>query len=122
MTTFRGGLMNRKGHLTLITFIFPLAVAVVLLTVEHGWAANRYIRAGAVGNGSGSDWTNACTDFTGSCAVSSLVRGDTYYVGAGTYGSRTFNTAESGTIVNHNKGATVADHGTDTGWQATYSV
>jgi len=76
----------------------------------------------ATGNGSGSDWTNACTDFTGSCAVSSLVRGDTYYVAAGNYASRTFNTAVSGTLVITIKGATDADHGTDTGWSTTYGV
>ncbi|MFA5795543.1 MAG: Ig-like domain-containing protein, partial [Candidatus Brocadiia bacterium] len=81
-----------------------------------------YVRSGATGNGSGLDWTNACTDFTGSCAVSSLVRGGTYYVGSGTYASRTFNKATSGTLVITIKGATIADHGTDTGWVSTYSV
>ena len=79
-----------------------------------------YVRSGATGNGSGSDWTNACKDFTGSCAVSSLVRGGTYYVAAGTYGSETWNTPVSGTSVITIKRATVADHGTDTGWSSTY--
>ena len=95
----------------------------VLLLAAPAWAAtNHYVRAAATGSANGSDWTNACTDFTGSCAVASLVRGDTYYVATGTYGSRTFNTAASGTLVITIKGATVADHGTDTGWQASYSV
>jgi hypothetical protein len=84
--------------------------------------ANHYVRAGATGNGSGSDWTNACTDFTGSCAVSSLVRGDTYYVAAGTYAARRFDTATSGTKLITIKGATAADHGTATGWLSTYGV
>jgi hypothetical protein len=85
-------------------------------------AANHYVRAGASGTGTGADWTNACTDFAGSCAVSSLVRGDTYYVATGTYAGRIFNTAVSGTSVITIKGATAADHGTDTGWSAAYGV
>jgi hypothetical protein len=85
-------------------------------------ATNHYVLSSAKGTGSGADWTNACTDFTGSCAVGSLVRGDTYYVGTGTYSGRTFNTSASGTSVITIKGATVADHGTDTGWTAAFSV
>jgi hypothetical protein len=81
-----------------------------------------YVRAGSTGNGSGTDWTNACADFTGSCAVASLVRGATYYVAAGNYGSRTFNTATSGTQTITVKGATVADHGDSTGWNDAYAV
>ena len=103
--------------------IAPLAAPIILLlAVMPGWAADHYVRAGATGNASGSDWTNACADFTGSCAVASLVRGEVYYVATGTYGSRTFNTAESGTLVITIKGATVADHGTDAGWQPSFGV
>ncbi len=85
-------------------------------------AANHYVRAGATGTGSGNDWTNAYTDFTGSCAVGSLVRGDTYYVAGGTYAGRTFNRATSGTTRIILQGATIANHGTDTGWQDSYAV
>ena len=103
--------------------IAPLAAPIILLlAVMPGWAADHYVRAGATGNGGGSDWTNACTDFTGSCAVASLVRGEVYYVATGTYGSRTFNTAESGALVITIKGATASDHGTDMGWADSYSV
>ena len=84
-------------------------------------AANHYVRQGASGNG--SDWASACSGFTGSCAIGSLVRGDTYYVGNGTItsGATTWNTADSGTSVITIKKATVADHGTDTGWSSTYA-
>jgi hypothetical protein len=101
-----------------------VALFVVLLTtVGRASAANHYVRAGATGNGSGSDWTNACTDFIGSCAVSSLVRGDTYYVAGGVYtGARRITTAESGTLTITIKGATAADHGTATGWSAAFGV
>jgi hypothetical protein len=83
-------------------------------------AANHYIRAGASGSGAGTDWTNACTDFTGSCAVSSMVRGDVYYIGTGSYGSYNFNSAVSGTSVITIKKAIATDHGTDTGWSSSY--
>src|SRR5438034_600495 len=88
-------------------------VALVLPTTS--WGANRYVRAGAIGNGSGSDWTNAYPDLP-----SSLVRGDTYYVAAGNYGVHDFVDTESGSLVITIKAATIADHGTGTGWSASY--
>src|SRR5581483_8781700 len=100
--------------------IFLLLTLVIVPSLAN--AANHYVLSSAQGNGSGTDWSNACTDFTGSCSVNSLVRGDTYYVGTGTYGGRTFSTPSSGTALITIKGATVADHGTDTGWAAAFSV
>ena len=88
------------------------------LGVLPTFAANHYVRAGA--SGTGTDWANACADFTGSCAVASLVRGDAYYVANGTYAQRTWNTATSGTLTIVIKKATVADHGTATGWSDAY--
>lgn len=84
---------------------------------------NCYVRQGASGSGNGSDWNNACPDFSGTCAPGSLVRGATYYVAAGTYGggtTLTFNTATSGTAVITIKAATIAVHGTATGWNNAY--
>lgn len=97
-------------------FFFLLLLLLALPAV----AADHYVRQGASGNG--SDWTNACGDFAGSCAVSSLVRGDTYYVGAGKYTSRTWNTPVSGTSIITIKKATTADHGTSTGWNDAYAA
>jgi hypothetical protein len=79
-------------------------------------AANHYVRAGATGNGSGSDWTNAYTDLP-----SSLVRGDTYYFAAGNYipNGHVFN--DPGTTVITLKTATPSDHGTSTGWSDSYA-
>lgn len=87
-------------------------------------AANHYVLAGGgAGTKDGSDWSNACDDFTGSCAVASLTRGDTYYVAGGvTYASRTFDTAASGTTLITIQKATGASHGTDTGWLASYGT
>src|ERR1700752_4792256 len=99
-----------------------LVPVVLMLSSFAMAAANHYVLSSANGNSSGSDWTNACKDFTGSCSVSSLVRGDTYYVGTGTYSGRTFDTAASGTQMITIKGATAADHGTSTGWSNTIGV
>lgn len=89
--------------------------ALILVLPCLSFAANRYVRPGAGGNGSGSDWTNAYPNLP-----SSLVRGDTYYLADGDYGSRVFQDANSGTSVITIVKATVADHGTSTGWQDSY--
>lgn len=97
-----------------------LLPAILLLSTVNADAANHYIRPSATGTGNGSDWTNACTDFTGSCAVGSLVRGDTYYVANGSYAARTFSTPANSGLVITIKRATASAHGTDTGWNSTY--
>jgi hypothetical protein len=101
-------------------YFFLLFFLLLPLLALPASAANHYVRQGASGNG--SDWTNACGDFTGSCAIASLVRGDTYYVGAGTYNARTWNTPASGTSIITIKKAIVADHGTATGWSDSYAA
>jgi hypothetical protein len=78
-------------------------------------AANKYVRPDATGRNDGSDWVNAHT-----ALPSSLVRGDTYYLADGSYGSRTFADGNSGTAVITIKKATDADHGTDAGWSSSY--
>jgi hypothetical protein len=101
--------------------LLHIALLIVLVSAAAPiWAADHYVRQGATGNGSGSDWNNACVDFTGSCAVASLVRGDTYWVADGNYASRNFNRAASGTSKITIKKATVAVHGTQTGWSDTF--
>src|SRR5574337_72794 len=100
--------MKRIGYLVLLAFI---SVAVP----EFAMAANHYVRAGAAGNNSGSDWTNAY-----STLPSTLTRGDTYYVADGSYGSYTFKTAASGSTRIYVKKAIASDHGTDAGWLSSY--
>jgi hypothetical protein len=90
-------------------------VAILLMLPSVMLAADHFVQAGATGNGSGVDWTNAYPDLP-----ASLVRGDTYYVAAGNYKGHTFKDATSGTTVITVKSATVADHGSDTGWSDTY--
>jgi hypothetical protein len=76
-----------------------------------------YVRQGASGANSGTDWTNAWTDLP-----ESLERGATYYIAVGTYGSHTFQDDESGSEVITIKKATADDHGTDHGWKASFAV
>jgi len=84
-----------------------------LLWAGHVSAANHYVRSGSSGNG--SDWANAYGQLP-----AKLVRGDTYYIARGTYGSYGFNTPLSGTSYITIKKAINTDHGTDVGWQSAY--
>lgn len=98
-------------------FLAGLLLA-ALFTADLAQAANHYIREGALGVGGCTDWSlaNACANMPGT-----LTRGDTYYVADGTYSGGTWNAspANSGATITVKK-ATIADHGTDTGWDNTY--
>ena len=87
----------------------------VVTAVNCALTSCHYIRAGASGNGSGSDWTNAYTSIP-----SSLTRGDTYFVASGSYGGHNF--GDSGTAMITVKKATATDHGTGTGWNDSYGT
>jgi len=97
--------------------IFIILAALLFFGINNVDAANYYIRQGAIGNNSGSDWVNANPNMITGTA---FVRGNTYYVADGTYGSVTFSEPVSGTTLVTVKKATIADHGTDTGWSDTY--
>lgn len=74
-------------------------------------AACHVVTAAGAGSKTGSDWNNA---YAGLPAT--LVRGDTYYLADGSYGSYALNTPTSGaTQIVINK-AIASDHCTDTGW------
>lgn len=90
-----------------------LIIALLTLAAFGAHAADRYVRQGATGNGSGSDWTNAYTSLP-----SDLVRGDTYWIADGSYNGVTVKTPGTATITI--KKATVASHGTSVGWSDSY--
>jgi hypothetical protein len=94
---------------------FLLLLLLVGTFTDACYAVNRYVRPGAVGNNSGSDWVNAYSSLP-----STLVRGDTYYLADGAYAGRMFSTPASGTALITIKKATTTDHGTSTGWTNTY--
>lgn len=93
--------------------IFALLILLAFSATTNG--ATKYVRAGASGNGSGSDWANAYT-----ALPPTLTRGDIYYVADGVYGSYRFTTPASGTSQVTIRKATLADHGTAVGWSDTY--
>ncbi|MGZ3803334.1 MAG: hypothetical protein ACXVB4_03930 [Pseudobdellovibrionaceae bacterium] len=88
---------------------------VLLCWVSTANSAMHFIRPGAAGNNNGSDWTNAYTSLP-----PSLVRGDTYYLAAGNYGSYVFDDPASGSTLITLKKAIASDHGTEVGWNSTY--
>ncbi|OAI45941.1 hypothetical protein AYO43_07270 [Nitrospira sp. SCGC AG-212-E16] len=96
-------------------WFLTLLLTIPFLGALSAEAANHFVRAGASGSANGSDWANAYTTLP-----STLTRGDTYYVADGAYGSVTFNSAASSTTLITIKKATVADHGTSTGWDDTF--
>lgn len=108
---------SRQGMIWRSVRGIPLILLCVSVAIPAS-AANKYLRAGASGTGSGDDWANAYT--TLSALESGLSRGDVGYVADGAYGNATFNTAASGTQTITIKKATIADHGTDTGWDNSY--
>ncbi len=76
-------------------------------------AADYYVRDGASGNG--SNWADAWDQLP-----STLTRGDTYYIADGTYPAYDFDTPADGTTLIYVTKATVAQHGTETGWSSAY--
>lgn len=76
--------------------------------------ANKYLFAAAAGSANGNDWTNAYT--TSAQLAAGVARGDVVYVAEGNYLKLELNTAESSTTRIAIQAATVASHGTATGW------
>ena len=109
-------LETRKLYIctTLLLFLFSFSLSLWAASGCDG-AGNCYVRAGATGSNSGVDWTNAYTDLP-----ASPTRGVTYYVAAGTYTGHTFQTADSGSTAIVIQAATIATHGTGTGWSNAY--
>jgi len=98
-----------------------IPILVVALTVLFSGALDAraqsvyYVRAGATGANSGSDWNNAYK-----ALPAALVRGATYYIADGSYGSYTFDDSHSGGALIAIKKATPTDHGTENGWSHSY--
>ena len=95
-----------------------VAIAVFCLGAISAQSQNVYcVRSGATGSGNGLDWTNAYPSLP-----ATLQRGATYYVAGGQYPSYTFNTPESGTNWVIVRKASPTNHGTGTGWVASYGT
>lgn len=103
-----------------------LLLLICLYCPVQSMAATHYIRdggtasttgTGSCNSGGSGSWAtaNACDNLP-----STLVRGDTYYIADGSYGSRSWTTLKSGSTLITIKKATSGDHGTDTGWDNAY--
>lgn len=121
--------------------IIRLALSVVLiLTAIAAFAVGNCDGSGncyvsnwpmwVTGDGSGRDWTNACTDFTGACDVTNIgMRGTTIWV-AGTpgnpygppYAHMAFSAPDNGTQTITIMAATPQNHGTNTGYHRQYGL
>jgi hypothetical protein len=109
-------LMKQSGRISQLLWFALFFLAVIFVpTMSH--AACHTILQGGSGNKSGSDWNNAMA-----ALPSSMVRGDTYYVGPGQYGSHSFSDPDSGTSTIQVRATTAADHCTDTGWSAATMI
>ncbi len=75
--------------------------------------ADVYIRDGD--SGSGTSWSDALDSIP-----ATLTRGETYWLGDGSYGAVTLDDAASGTTTITLKKAKESDHGTETGWDSAY--
>jgi len=94
-------------------YLFIFILLFILSFPMWGFSANHYVRSGS--SGDGSSWSSAWDDLP-----SSLTRDDTYYVADGSYSSYTFDDSVDSTKLITIKKATVADHGTSTGWSDSY--
>lgn len=112
---------TRTAKLALLLLLLLAMLFIDALNAHAGGVY--YIRSGATGNNSGSDWVNAYSSFTAAGlnnSSSTAPRGNTYYVADGSYGSIAFKNGASGSTRITVKKATTSAHGTETGWQSSY--
>lgn len=96
-----------------------MPLVLIVLCACAAEAADRYVTPAGAGAKTGSDWSDACDGFTGTCNPTGLARGDTYFVADGDYrgdGNLIFSTSISGTLVITIRKATAASHGSEIGW------
>jgi hypothetical protein len=106
-------------------FICLYVVFFFMLFAASAWATDHAVRAPAdcTNDGDGTSW--ACALSPGGPGAydglpSSLTRGDTYYLGDGTYGAYTYDDATIGSSYIYIKKATTSDHGPSSGWDSSY--
>jgi hypothetical protein len=100
---------------------YPALCSLVFFSVvPSAFATTHYVKAGATGSGSGTDWTNAYPSLP-----ASLIRGDTYVVAGGSYGAHTFSDPTSGTTLITIRKASSASAYQDNlvaGWNSTFET
>lgn len=120
-TTTTGSLVMVRGGLTsnALTFTVTSASPAATPCTDAATAGTiLYTKTAATGTGTGADWTNA----RALPNTTAFVRGKVYCIAGGSYGSKTFSTATSGASSITIAKATVADHGTATGWSDPFGT
>lgn len=100
----------------MFTLIRLVCTGVLLVGLVSPAYADKYVRKGATGANNGTDWTNAYTDFN--LVTYTGLSGATLWVAAGT--TYTGGLSECDTANVTIKRATVAAHGTSTGWNDAF--
>lgn len=90
-------------------------ICTLLLINSSLYAADRHVREGATGANNGSNWTDAYTSLP-----VTLTPGDTYYVADGNYPGYTFDDVATVSQRITIKKASVASHGSATGWSNAF--
>ncbi len=94
-----------------------LLFLLIAIVPYQSFGANYYVLDGGTSSAC-TTWADACDQL--STAETVAARGDTIWVGDGSYGAVTFNTPINGTQYITVKKATASAHGTETGWDNTY--
>ena len=97
-----------KELIRILEFRWWWALAIFALPLPS-YAANKYVSPGA--SSSGASWSSAASP----SIINSSGAGDIIYLSGGNYGGGIAVSANGVTI----RRATAADHGSDTGWQAS---
>ena len=99
-----------------------LALLLLFAAAAQSFGANFYLRKGATGSNSGTDWTNAWTEFN-SINWGSVSCGDTIWIAGGTYTSSLSvnKTCTAGSVLNINRvQATDAVPAAAAGWNNSF--
>lgn len=108
--------LYEKQKLTMIYCIFILTLGFIgFVYADIADAADWYINSDAAGAYTGHNWDDAWTSLP-----QTLIRGDTYWVSDGSYSEYTFSDAGADTLYIQVRKATIAQHGTDVGWNDSF--
>lgn len=97
--------------LALATLVCCLLV--ILSTACHG--ACHVVRSGGGGISDGADWNNPLPDLP-----RSLIRGDVYFLAAGSYGKHNFGDPDQGELRIEIRAVTLENHCTNIGWKSSF--
>jgi len=94
----------------------PLKIICLILSlfITQAWGATLCVGPSSSGSANGTDWNNKLA-----WGTLTFVRGNTYYLEDGSYAAKELDIAISGATQVIILKATVADHGTSTGWSDT---